>query len=205
MQGIFLTQGSNPCLWRLLCLLHLQAGSLPLGPPGKSINSCTALYKFKVNRASLVAQLVKNLPAMRETWVWSLVWKDPLEKGKATYSSILAWWIPWTTFHEVAKRRTHWATFTFSFLILIHPSIHLFTHQFNKYPTILELCWVPDIQWWVRQDSSSVSADVRTVSTVELSAGWKESQESLPTKEGRSAQPSDRSVTVIRKGLWEHL
>ena len=42
----------------------------------------------------LVAQLVKNLPAMRETWVWSLAWEDPLEKGKATYSSILAWRIP---------------------------------------------------------------------------------------------------------------
>ena len=46
--------------------------------------------------ASLVAQLVKNLPAMRETWVCSLGWEDPLEKGKATHSSILAWRIPWT-------------------------------------------------------------------------------------------------------------
>ena len=43
-----------------------------------------------------MAQLVKNLPAMWETWVWSLGWEDPLEKGKATYSSILAWRIPWT-------------------------------------------------------------------------------------------------------------
>ena len=42
-------------------------------------------------RASLVAQLVKNLPAMRETWVRSLGWEDPLEKGMATHSSILAW------------------------------------------------------------------------------------------------------------------
>ena len=41
-------------------------------------------------------QLVKNLPAMWETWVRSLGWKDPLEKGKATHSSILAWRIPWT-------------------------------------------------------------------------------------------------------------
>ena len=44
--------------------------------------------------ASLVAQLVKNLPAMPETWVQSLGWKDPLEKGRATHSSILAWRIP---------------------------------------------------------------------------------------------------------------
>ena len=46
--------------------------------------------------ASLVAQLVKNPPAMWETWVQSLGWEDPLEKGKATHSSILAWRIPWT-------------------------------------------------------------------------------------------------------------
>ena len=45
--------------------------------------------------ASLVAQLVKNLPAMWETWVRSLGWEDPLEKGKATHSSILAWRSPW--------------------------------------------------------------------------------------------------------------
>ena len=47
-------------------------------------------------RASLVAQLVKNLPAMQETWVQSLGQKDPLEKGMATHSSVLAWRITWT-------------------------------------------------------------------------------------------------------------
>ena len=47
-------------------------------------------------RASLTAQLVKNLPAMRETWVRSLGREDPLEKEMATHSSILAWRIPWT-------------------------------------------------------------------------------------------------------------
>ena len=45
-------------------------------------------------RASLEDQLVKNPPAVRETWVRSLGWEDPLEKGKATHSSILAWRIP---------------------------------------------------------------------------------------------------------------
>ena len=45
---------------------------------------------------SLVAQLVKNPPAMQETWVRSLCWEDPLEERKATHSSILAWRIPWT-------------------------------------------------------------------------------------------------------------
>ena len=46
--------------------------------------------------ASLVAQLVKNPPAMQETWVRSLGWEDPLEKKTATHSSSLAWRIPWT-------------------------------------------------------------------------------------------------------------
>ena len=47
-------------------------------------------YPLQYSWASLVAQLVKNPPAMRETWVRSLGWKDPLEKGKATHSSVLA-------------------------------------------------------------------------------------------------------------------
>ena len=47
-------------------------------------------YPLQYSWASLVAQLVKNLPAMQETWVRSLGWEDPLEKGKATHSSILA-------------------------------------------------------------------------------------------------------------------
>ena len=46
--------------------------------------------------ASLVSQMVKNLPAIQETWVQSLGWEDLLEKGMATQSSILAWKIPWT-------------------------------------------------------------------------------------------------------------
>ena len=52
------------------------------------------LYIWIYIWASLVAQIVKNLPAMRETWVWSLGWEDPLEEGMATHSSILAWRIP---------------------------------------------------------------------------------------------------------------
>ena len=53
-------------------------------------------YPFQYSWASLVAQQVKNPPAMWETWVQSLGWKDPLGKGTATHSSILAWRIPWT-------------------------------------------------------------------------------------------------------------
>ena len=45
---------------------------------------------------ALVVQLIRNPPAMQETWLQSLGWEDPLEKGKATHSGILAWRIPWT-------------------------------------------------------------------------------------------------------------
>ena len=53
-------------------------------------------YPLQYSWASLVAQLVNNLPAVRETWVQSLGWEDTLEKGKATHFSILAWRILWT-------------------------------------------------------------------------------------------------------------
>ena len=53
-------------------------------------------YPLQYSWASLVVQLVKNSPAVWEIWVQSLGWEDPLEKGKATHSSILAWRIPWT-------------------------------------------------------------------------------------------------------------
>ena len=51
-------------------------------------------YPLQYSWASLVAQLVKNLPALWETWVQFLGWEDTLEKGKATHSSVLAWRIP---------------------------------------------------------------------------------------------------------------
>ena len=53
-------------------------------------------YPLQCSQASLVAQMVKNPPAMWETWVCPLGWEDPLEKGMATHSSILTWRIPWT-------------------------------------------------------------------------------------------------------------
>ena len=66
-----------------------------------------------------VAQLVKNAPAMRETWVWFLGQEDPLEKGMATHSGILTWRIPWTEEpgklqSKGSQRARHdWVTFTF--------------------------------------------------------------------------------------------
>ena len=53
-----------------------------------------------------MAQWVKNLPAMQETWVQSLGWEDPMEKGKATHSSILAWRIPWTVYSPWGCKET---------------------------------------------------------------------------------------------------
>ena len=114
LQGIFLTQGSNPGL------SHYRHISYQLSHQGspKSVNKCCLLlhyglylpvlreiieslkeFSFSKHRnksakpegtASLIAQLVKNLPAMWETWFQTLGWGDPLEKGKATLSSILA-------------------------------------------------------------------------------------------------------------------
>ena len=59
--------------------------------PGEGIG-----YLLQHSWASLVTQLVNNLPAMQETWVWSQGWECRLEKGKATHSNILGWRIPWT-------------------------------------------------------------------------------------------------------------
>ena len=72
-------------------------------------------------RASLVAQTVKNPPAVQETWVWSLGQEDPLKKGTATHSSVLDWRIPRTEepgrlpLHGVAKVEHDWAPNTLTF------------------------------------------------------------------------------------------
>ena len=70
--------------------------------------------------ASLVAQLVKNPPAMWETWVQSLGWEDALEKGKSTHSSILTWRIPWTI--QVQAFAKSWTQLS---------DFHLFTRRHN--------------------------------------------------------------------------
>ena len=87
-------------LWASLVAQLVKKSICNAGDPssipgsGRSVGEETG-YPFKHSWASLVSQLVKNLPAMQETWVWSLDWDDPLEKGKATHSSILAWRILW--------------------------------------------------------------------------------------------------------------
>ena len=62
---------------------------------------------FKNILGFFVAQLVKNLPAVWESWVQSLHWEDPLEKGKATHSSILAWSISWIVYSMGSKKVRH--------------------------------------------------------------------------------------------------
>ena len=83
-----------------------------------------------------MAQIIKNLPATRETWVQSLGWEDPLEKGMATHSSILAWRIPRTEDsgrlqsmesqrirHDLAARHTQSAIWVLSILKKRKPSM----------------------------------------------------------------------------------
>ena len=91
------------------------------GDPGSSSGSGRFTeegigYSLQYSWTTLMAELVKNPPAMRETWVQSLGWEDPPEKGKATHSSILAWRIPWTVWFMGSQRVDHdWATFAFTF------------------------------------------------------------------------------------------
>ena len=84
----------------MVCFLFLEsacnAGDLDLIPELGRCAEEGICYPIKSSWASLVAQLVKTPPAMRQTWVQSLGWEDPLKKGKAPHSSILAWRIPWT-------------------------------------------------------------------------------------------------------------
>ena len=74
-----------------------NAGDSSLIPGWGNFNGEGIGYHLQYSWASLVTQLVKNPPAMWETWVQSLGWEDSLEKGKASHSSLLAWRIPWTS------------------------------------------------------------------------------------------------------------
>ena len=79
---------------------------------------------------SLVAQMVKHLPAVQETRVWSLGWEDPLEKEMATHASTLAWKIPWTEepgglqVHGVAKSWTRLSDFTSLYRLSMNRIVH---------------------------------------------------------------------------------
>ena len=88
----------------------------PSAVPGLGRSTAEGIgYLLQSSWASLVVQLVKKPPAIWETWVWSLGWEDPLEKGKATHASILAWRIPWTIVRGVAKSGAQLSEFQFHF------------------------------------------------------------------------------------------
>ena len=107
-------------IWGASLITQLVKNLLPsAGDPSSILGSGRSTgegigYPLQYSWASLVAQLVKNPPAMRETWVQSLGCKDPLEKGTTTHSSTLAWRIPWTCIvHAVAKSQTQLSDFHF--------------------------------------------------------------------------------------------
>ena len=84
-------------LQRQLLYFNFTSPSLPASDFSSAASSpLSALIEWKVVWASLVAQRVKHLPAMWETWVQSQGGEDPLEKEMATHSSTLAWKVPWT-------------------------------------------------------------------------------------------------------------
>ena len=84
--------------------------------PGSGKSSGEGIgYPLQYSWASPVAPLVKNLPAMWETWVQSLDWEDPLEKGRATHSTILVWGIPRTGESIGSQSRTQLSDFHFHF------------------------------------------------------------------------------------------
>ena len=106
------------------------------------LTTCNLLKKKKLSIffswASLVAQMVKNLPVMWETWVWSLGWEDPLEEDMATQFSILAWRIPidrgaWqTTVHRVAKSWNQLSDYAHTFFSWLALFCHcLCSHDFK--------------------------------------------------------------------------
>ena len=74
-------------------------------------------YPLQYSWASILAQLVKNPPVMQETLARSLGWEEPLEKGKATHSSILAWRIPSTIQSMESQSRTRLSGFHFNFQV----------------------------------------------------------------------------------------
>ena len=118
--------------------------------------------KFKhIITYDLIAQLVKNLPAMQETPVWFLGQEDPLEKGKATHSGILAWRIPWTAWGCKELDTTEWLSLSLSFSSFIPRYIlktieswdlnrYLHTHVHVAVVTIIKRWKQPmSINWWM--------------------------------------------------------
>ena len=113
-------------------------------------------HPFQYSWAFLVAQLVKNPPAMQETWVWSQGWEETLEKGMATHSSILAWvrksWTPYTGSQRVGH---DWATFTFTLVEFNELAwVLIGSHRTGINP---QICLTPQLV--LRDQASSLAPD----------------------------------------------
>ena len=110
--GSFLVHGASLRAQLVKNLSACNAGDLGSIPGLERSTEEGIGYPLQYSWASLLPQLVKNLPAMQKTWVLSL--EDPLEKGKATHSSTLAWRIPWTIQSMGSQKVGHdCATFTY--------------------------------------------------------------------------------------------
>ena len=124
--------GWAPCILQQISTGHLFYIWLMYTFPCYSFSCSTLSFPY----ASLVAQTVKRLPAMRETWVWSLSQEDPLEKEMATHPSTLAWKIPWTEepgrLQSMGSQRVghDWET-SLSFVSLLSPSPVVSTSWFS--------------------------------------------------------------------------
>ena len=97
---------------------------------------------------SLVVQMAKRLPIMRETWVWSLGWEDPLRKEMATHSSTLAWKIPWMDecggLQSMGWQRATWLS-NFTFFLSFFPSCtrcYWWLGDAGSYIQVLSLVWM---------------------------------------------------------------
>ena len=115
-----------------------------------NINCSSPLF---LEWTSLVTQMVKNPPVMQETRIWSLGWKDPLEKRLATHSSIFVWRIPWTEepggLQSMGSQKVghNWATNTFTFRLHIHTLSILHTYTCNSHSK--DLLWGLFIRYFV--------------------------------------------------------
>ena len=117
---------------------------------------------------SLVAQMVKHLPTVRETWVRSLGWEDPLEKEVATHSSTLAWKIPWTEERSrlqsrVAKSWTRLSDFTSSLQTMVEVMKIMVTSCFELW------CWrrLLRVPWTARRSNQSILKEIHSEYSLE--------------------------------------
>ena len=109
----------DPTTWQMGTLTKWMISFSPVSSSWKG-------WEFHLVWASLVVQRVKNLPAMQQTWVWSMYQEDPLEEGMAIHSGILAWRIPWTEeLGELQSIESHRVGHDWSDLACItHPCIN---------------------------------------------------------------------------------